>query len=120
MRFLLLATIPLALMTMPALAQTKADADAVCEAAFTAMSANARAQGLSTAALDQGADAARRAWTARHAGRDLAVHRTALKVQAASLRQAMHDGRVTLADSMHMLVNCHARYARPQMVASLD
>jgi hypothetical protein len=120
MRFLLLAMIPVVLMTVPAPAQTKADPDAVCEAAFTAMSANARAQGLSIAALDQGADAARRAWTAHHAGRDIAVHRTALKVRAASLRRAMHDGRVTLADTLHTLVNCHARYERPRMVASLD
>jgi hypothetical protein len=124
MRFLILATIPLALMTAPAMAQSKAnpakaDPDAVCEATFTALSGNARAQGLSSSALDQGADAAHRAWMAHHPGHDAGLYRTALKVEAASLRQAMHDGRVTLPDTLHTLVNCHARYGRPQMVASL-
>jgi hypothetical protein len=119
MRFLILATIPLVLLTLPAAAQTRADPDAMCEATFTALSANARAQGLSSSALDQGAVAAHRAWAAHHPARDAGPYRTALKVQAASLRQAMYDGRITLADTMHTLVNCHARYERPRMVAAL-
>jgi hypothetical protein len=120
MRFLLLATIALMATAAPGMAQTKADPDAMCDAAFTALSANAHAQGMSTVAFDRGADAAHRAWTVRHPGHDAGLYRTALKVRAASLRQAMHDGRITLSDTLGTLVNCHARYGRPQMVAWLD
>jgi hypothetical protein len=124
MRFLILATIPLVLAAAPAMAQSKADpakpdTDALCEATFTALSENAHDQGLSSSALGQGAEAAHRAWIAHHPGHDAGLYRTALKVEAASLRQAMHDGRITLPDTLHTLVNCHARYGRPQMVASV-
>lgn len=119
-----LVVLPMLLLAAPTMAQTSAhnaaDPDAVCEATFTALSANARAQGLSSAALDQGADAAHRAWISSHPGRDAGAYRTAVKVRAASLRQAMADGRVTLAETMGRLVNCHTRYHTNQMVASLD
>ncbi|MBN9589957.1 MAG: hypothetical protein BGN85_01450 [Alphaproteobacteria bacterium 64-11] len=114
-----MAILSVMLLAAPAAAQKAADPDAACEATFTALSANARAQGLSSITLDRVAIAAHRSWMAHHPNGDAGVYRTALKVRAAGLRQAMHDGRITLPDTMRTLVNCHARYERPQRVALL-
>ncbi|MCP5411946.1 MAG: hypothetical protein H6924_07405 [Alphaproteobacteria bacterium] len=95
--------------------------DTMCEATMTALADNARAHGQPSAALSKVAYAAHASWLRSHPDADAGVYRTAQKVRAASIRQAMHDGRITLADTMSRMVACHTRYeGANQMVASLD
>jgi len=120
MRFMM--AMPLVLLPLlGTAAQAAPNADAVCEATFTALVDNARAHGQPSAALSKVAYAAHASWLRSHPDADAGVYRTAQKVRAASIRQAMYDGRITLADTMHRMVACHTRYeGANQMVASLD
>ena len=102
-------------------AESNTRMDVMCEATMSALADNARAHGQPSAALSKVAYAAHASWLRSHPDADAGVYRTAQKVRAASIRQAMHDGRITLADTMSRMVACHTRYeGAPQMVASLD